>query len=577
MHGDDLGARGGYPRYSGADSPIAVTATMTEIAKPTILTLETNEGPPLAPIRFEPGKHTALGRSSVCQVVLPDESVSRRHATVHESNGSWFITDTASRHGTFVNGIRLTEGAVAPLKQDDVVAIGPWTFRATFGNVVPSQRRIAEDTLIGNQRVERVGERELAQITQNRLNILMNTAAAVAGVSDEESLARIIVAAAIEGSGFPRATLLRDPGDGNVIVLGDMCAGGQVPEVTTFSKSLITASRSGEVARLTADAPMQAVESIMRLGIQTALCAPVVISAAVAAYLYLDARVGEKGSTFATAKIQHDAAAFCQAISRLCGMAMGNINRLELERRQRELVLELQAAREAQRMIMPPDEGRHGSLSYAVRVLSGRYVAGDLFDVVPLKDGRVGVFLGDVCGKGIGAAVLMAAAQTHLSVSLRATGDVAAAVREVNRYVCMHTADNKFISLWLGVFDPDGSRVTYVDAGHGHWLVKSPSERPKPVECSGGIPLGIEPDFAYQPEELVIVPGSRVVLFSDGVIEQPGPEGGQFGIQRTIDALTRADSPESDVNRLFEAVTAFAGTSALADDTTVASIAPQAG
>ncbi|HMN41621.1 MAG TPA: PP2C family protein-serine/threonine phosphatase, partial [Phycisphaerales bacterium] len=469
------------------------------------------------------------------------------------------------------------------------------------------------------ERVERVAERDLAAVNQNRLKLLMEVAAAVAGTGTEASLARMIVDAAAQGSGFPRAYLLKDEtiaspdgSEGGVDTLSVMAevdpdaaasadggtgeqvgnaTGGRAASATqststsSFSRSLIAAARKGEIVRLTSDAPMQA-QSIMSLGIQTALCVPILSGGAVGAFLYLDARADEKntGKTrgavaplSGTGGVHSDAAAFCGALAKMYGLALGNISRLDLERRQKELVRDLEAASEAQKLIMPPASGAHGCVRYAMKSKSGRYVAGDLFDVVDLEDGRVGVLLGDVAGKGVPAAILMATAQTHLHVALREGKDPARAVRAVNAHICSHMASSKFISLWMGVFEPregGGGTLTYIDAGHGYWLILGPKgETVHRNEAATGIPLGIEPTYEFEATKVDIQPGQRLVVFSDGVVEQPGGESGeQFGVEGTIGALKGAASESDDVERVFKAVLAHAKGPNLADDTTVASV-----
>lgn len=574
------------------------------------LVLEPVVGPPISPITIDPGKPAVIGRSSTCQIILADESVSRRHAQIHHASGQWFVTDLGSRHGTQVNMTALAANGAAPLTHGDLVGIGPWTFRVRTTEQAIASHITTDDRLAEQERVERVAEREMAAITQNRLNLLMNCAAALAGVSDEGKLARAIVSASIEGTGFPRAAILREvrPSSNEFEII---CVRGPNEardstgplEVATaqslrFSTSLINAARSGDLAQLKSDAAMAGGASIISLGIQTAMCAPIAIGGAVAAFLYLDARAGETGGARGvmggfsssgaprtagspgprTAAIQQDAAAFCMALAKMYSLAMSNILREQLALRQASIEKDLAAAREAQRLIVPPEEGRVAGIQYAMRMRSGRYVAGDLFDVVELGDGRVAVFLGDVAGKGIGAAILMATAQTHLSASLRALKDPALAVAEVNRYLCARVAQNKFISLWLGVFDPATRQVTFVDAGHGHWLVvercQEPSGPPtiRRIDAVGGLPLGIEEDGAYQAEQFTLRPGDRVVVFSDGVVEQPGQDAVLFGLTRAIDAIMPSCSESEDVKRLFDAVVAYAQTDSLSDDTTVASI-----
>jgi serine phosphatase RsbU (regulator of sigma subunit) len=596
------------------------------------LALDAVSGPALPPIVLSSDAPAVLGRSGQSTVVMLDESVSRRHASIACRSGTWYITDLASRHGTHVNAVRLSPEAPAPLRTGDMVGIGPWTLRvrlageaAAAGARPPTSAAGAHRMVsmidaapvgvapaVGGagpgaqrERVERVAERELAQITSNRLQLLIAAAAAVTSSPDEASLASTIVRAAAEGTGFPRAFVLRDePGrEGELALLGEFpepVAGptGSSPAIPTFSRSLIAASRGGpdapqgQLVRLTTDAPMTAA-SIMSLGIQTALCAPIVVGNGVGGFIYLDSRQGEgrwggtgginqtlagrppTGPGGGAGGVPNDAAAFCSALAKLYAMALSNLGRAELEKRQQELVRELEAAREVQKMIMPPETGSVGGVRYAMKSRSGRYVAGDLFDVVPLGSGRVAVLLGDVAGKGVPAAILMATAQTHLHVSLRSGAPLPEVVSAVNRHVCHHAMSSKFISLWIGVFDPAARTVEYVDAGHGYCLLLHPGGQAENT-ASTAIPLGIDEDFAFESSSAVVEPGARLVVFSDGVVEQPAAppadESQMFGMDRAVAALRGSASVEDDVTRLFTAVLDYAKTDQLADDTTVASV-----
>lgn len=615
-----------YAMDAGQTIPGAPASGSAKAAPP--LTLDAVSGPPLASIHAKPDKPLVLGRSGQSDVVLGDESISRKHFQISPRQGTWFIEDLGSRHGTYVQSAKLGEGQSLPLKNGDMIGAGPWLLRVRIGSAAVASsagQRLVTLMSAGStvnavsggapgggaaamrERVERVHERELAALNQNRLKLLIDVAAAVAGSSDEEVLAQTIVRAAAEGTGFPRAFLLRDEtvshdsegaseqGGGGadtlrVIYEIDPEAAKRKPGdsgVTigaTFSRSLIVAARKGEVVRLTSDAPMQA-QSIMALGIQTALCAPISIGPAVAGFLYLDSRSGEKqgprtggvvspasANGMGGAGVHSDAAAFCSALAKMYSMAVGNIARLELERRQRELVRDLEAASEAQKLIMPPTHGKIGRVKYAMRSKSGRYVAGDLFDVVDIGDGRVAILLGDVAGKGVPAAILMATAQTHLHASLARGQSPSQAVRAVNEHICTHMASNKFISLWVGVFDPAAGTLTYVDAGHGYWLLTREGQPPLRTDTATGIPLGIEPTFEFEHATLKIAPGQRLIVFSDGVVEQPSPEGPMFGVEGAIHAIAGCGSECDDVERIFEAVLKHAKGPNLGDDTTVASV-----
>jgi sigma-B regulation protein RsbU (phosphoserine phosphatase) len=165
----------------------------------------------------------------------------------------------------------------------------------------------------------------------------------------------------------------------------------------------------------------------------------------------------------------------------------------------------------------------------------------------------------------------MAMTQSQLNAQIRATGDPAAAAAAVNRYVAERSGGGRFVSLWVGVFDASGE-LRYVDAGHGHWLYAAPGQHPVKVAGGRGIPLGISGDFRYTASTLNLRAGSRIFLFSDGILEQRNPTGEEFGINRLSDVVGAGGSPLEDVRMAFAATVSFAGTASLVDDATIASI-----
>jgi sigma-B regulation protein RsbU (phosphoserine phosphatase) len=557
---------------------------------PAPIRFESISGPPIAPIEVASAKPLVFGRSGGSDMQLTDKTVSRKHCRVASRGGTWFITDLASRHGTYLNGIKLDPEQPAPLSDGDLVRIGPWTFRlrsaARLGTATPTTNDLASTA----HRVQRVPVRELRSVAQQRLDLLIEAAAGINSANSLDALAERVLDAVARGTGFARAAFIRQvsaTGDVEVIAfhgpepVGDTQsvspdaptshkrANQFEPEGFSFSRSLINAASEGEIVRMAGDSGLNYGESIIRLGIHSALCAPVMLGTSVEAYIYLDARDAE-------ASVQHDAAAFCQAISRMAGLALANLKRVDLEKHQEQLAGDLKAAREAQRLIMPPAIATRGRYSYAMQTKPGRVVAGDLFDVAELDPGnpeaKLAVFLGDVTGKGVGAAILMATAQTHLRMALRMTEDPAQAIKETNAYIAERIGEGLFISLWLGILDPVAQTLAFVDAGHGHWLKVPAGGKPQAIDCDGGLLVGIDKNFNYKTETLPFTPGDRLCLFSDGLIEQPNPDGEQFGLDRTIKALSNSTNARDDVKAMAKAVREHAETDALADDFTVASI-----
>lgn len=537
------------------------------------LRLEPVVGPALVGTLRVDTEHAVMGRAVDCQLALPHETVSRRHAALSYHAGQWFITDQGSRHGTTLNGVSLAANKPAAIETGDLLSLGPWTFRVSIGpSSLPTGTSIIASTIApsGPQRVERVPERELSWMAQQRLDLLIRASARINAAPSEQQIYDIALDAARAGSGYSRAAWLR-PVDAaadmaQVEVAACQPSATVAPGNFSFSQSLIREAATGQLARLTDENPPQDYgQSIVSLGIHSALCAPIMVGGAVAAYLYLDARGQES-------PVQAHAAGFCQALSQICGLALANMRREDLERRQQRIEAELAAAREAQQLIMPPASGVHGSLRYSMRNTPGRTVAGDLFDIVPLDEHRLAICLGDVSGKSIGAGLLMATTQAYLHAAIARYQDAARALIALNNYLDTRCAMDRFVTMWVGVLDARTGSVVFVDAGHGHWAVKRRGRAPERVPSRGGIPIAIDAEYQYVGESLALEPGDRLIVYSDGISEQRSPEGEEFGVHRLLQTIAESDDPQSDVDRLFVAVERFAKTHLWDDDATAASI-----
>ncbi len=544
--------------------PVNTGKSRTAIASPLLLVPVA--GPPLKPITVKTNELTVLGRSREATVVLADPTVSRRHASIALAGGRWLLTDLNSRHGVLVNGTAIEAGVQVLIDEGDLIHVGPWTLRVGVSSTAASFVNTTDDYSEGeDRRVQKVARHELENMAQHRLQVLLDCAEQINSATDEDALAEESLRSALSGTGYQRAAMLKPTGtESELIVVGYHDDRGSDVSNASFSRSLVHAAASGELVRMTGEA-MVTGQSIVDLHITQALCAPIMIGGTVVSYLYLDVRDR-------SAPIEEDAAAFCQAIARLCGLALSNIKHIALQSRQQRIEGELAAARQAQQLIMPAEQGTSGSIRYALRTHPGSFVAGDLFDIQELGDGRTAVCIGDVAGEGAGAAVLMAAAQSHLHSALRKHRDLAEAIIEVNRYVSARSAANRFITMWVGVFESETGVLQYVDAGHGHWIHKPANGSAMFVEHTGGLLVGIDSEFEYEIETLNVSKGDRLVLYSDGVIEQQSPEGEFFGNDRLLDIVNASGDEVQDVESALAAVKAFAGGQALADDTTVASV-----
>lgn len=542
-----------------------------------------SSGPvPIEPVVLDTGSPTVVGRGSGCDVMLQDQlgSVSRRHLEISRVDAQWTARDLDSRNGSYLDGQRMPANQAVPISPGSTLQIGSWAFRLTTGSDHAGDE-VAPMTLVQTlddandhaQLFERVHDEPLAGLASHRLATLLECSDQIHSAEDLPRAGTAAIEAMLSSTGYVRGAFAR-PGD-ETGVLETLAFQSRVPDEDVssvqFSRSLIEMASRGEVVRVSSTAGQANYgQSIAELAIHSALCIPIMVDDAAIGYLYLDARGSEH-------QVSQDASSFGRAVGRLLGLTAANLRNKELEIGQIEMQYDLNAAARAQRMLLPADAGTVGGISYSMSMRPGRYVAGDLFGVVPLSDGRVCVFLGDVSGKGAGSAIMMATTQSYIHAMLEQQRDLAEIVTKLNRHVADRSHGGMFVTMWIGMLSPrdenDQLEVEFIDAGHGHWLVTTDGHDADRPEYTGCLVVGIDPSYRFRSESIILEPGQRLVLFSDGVVEQKSPKSGEeFGLPRTGEVLRACASSAQDVEALVSAVVEHAGSEQLDDDMTIASI-----
>jgi len=205
---------------------------------------------------------------------------------------------------------------------------------------------------------------------------------------------------------------------------------------------------------------------------------------------------------------------------------------------------ELALARRVQDDLFPAEGAPTGNVEFAARFIPSRQVGGDLYDVFETDDGGVAMVLGDVSGKGLSAALLMGVVQG----AVRTSSDAGLAERHeyaaerLNHLLCMKTARERFVSLFWCYLNREGTRLSYINAGHlPALLVRERFGRPDVwrLEQGGGPVLGVLPGARYKQAEIDIEPGDILVVFSDGVSEATNAQGAEFGEEGIIESAKR--------------------------------------
>ncbi|MGC2617851.1 MAG: SpoIIE family protein phosphatase [Acidobacteriaceae bacterium] len=244
-----------------------------------------------------------------------------------------------------------------------------------------------------------------------------------------------------------------------------------------------------------------------------------------------------------------------QTVARQTGLALEVselAHSLAAEAAQRERAnREMEIAREVQERLFPqfmPDIPG-GSVAGGCRAALG--VGGDYYDVFPLEDGRVGLAIGDVSGKGISAALLMASLRASLrGVTLDNPRDFAMLMNKVNRLVYEASASNRYATFFFAAFDPTTRRLECVNAGHNPPVVLRNGEVIR-LEADGPV-VGLLPFAPYTEQEMMLEPGDLLILYTDGISEAMTHEDEEWGEERMIaSALTVRNKPAQEILRVM--------------------------
>jgi sigma-B regulation protein RsbU (phosphoserine phosphatase) len=234
---------------------------------------------------------------------------------------------------------------------------------------------------------------------------------------------------------------------------------------------------------------------------------------------------------------------------------------------------ELARARQIQQELLPKSIPQLRGMQVAGSWQPASSVSGDYYDVLALDEHRLAICIGDVVGKGITAALLMANLQAAFRAFASADATPAAVCSRLNAFVCGNVVSGKFISFFYCIVDARDHSLAYENAGHCPAQLTRLSGETLSLSGDGAV-LGVLPDWTYRDSHLQLQSGDRLVLFTDGVTEAEDAHGDEFGDQRVVRALQDAGSRSAEDVRqhLMEAVTSYCG-GQFRDDATVVVLA----
>ena len=245
--------------------------------------------------------------------------------------------------------------------------------------------------------------------------------------------------------------------------------------------------------------------------------------------------------------------------------------------RQRRQQAEMASAAAIQRAMLPsglPTSLIEGRFDIHIQIKPAREVGGDFYDIIPLDENRIAITVGDVCGKGIPAALFMAVTQTVMRVVIRSGEDLGAKIAAANERLVAGNEQSMFATMFCGVLDVRSGALSYCNCGHNAPLLMRRAGGSYERLPAGSPPLGIMDSLVCVPKSIELAPGDLLFLYTDGVTEAENSQAAQFGIERLEKAISEA--AEGSATKLVENVMArvseFANGAPQSDDIICAAV-----
>jgi serine phosphatase RsbU (regulator of sigma subunit)/pSer/pThr/pTyr-binding forkhead associated (FHA) protein len=520
-----------------------------------------------------------IGRQPDNHLILRDSRVSRSHARILVENGAYVLEDMGSRHGTFVNGKRVTRLALQN------------TDRVEFGAQDSYQLLFALDGAELKRLMEQVGGAEPAAAPLGvggnlaKLRAILDLARTLQSSFSIDEVLTSVVDTALTITGAERGFLLLRAGEGAELetrVARDR--GGQSLRETDLRVPREVIRRAAEQRRellsmnfdpLGAEDTRPA-SSIVDLELRSVICVPLVRIRAghsdatsvlvtgneTVGVLYMDSRV-------MAADLAGGNRELLQTLAIEASTVLENARLLQEERTKQQMEEELRLARTIQQSLLPGRLPRDGWLRAAGSSLASHEVGGDYYDVTRVSAHCWSAVVADVSGKGVGSALLASLLQGALITATEHPEAMGYRMARLNAFLLDRTSGEKYATVFYSLLHDDG-RMYYVNAAHcPPMVVRANGER---LElAASGMPVGLVETAEFAVAELRLGAGDKIVIYSDGVTEAQNLEKQFFGKRRLREAVEAhaGESCGTIHDAVQDAVAGFTEGAAQSDDITL--------
>jgi phosphoserine phosphatase RsbU/P len=545
---------------------------------------------------------TVIGRLPECDIILATNGVSRRHAEIRKVGPAFFVVDLDSRNKTRVNDIELKGGVEHRLNENDRIRICDVEF--VYHTLFPPKKKEPEPAAP----VMMVTESDGREIPDFRTLEASRSSTMASTVRPEVKLKAILeitrslsnelridaVAPKILDSLmeiFPGAErlflMLQDPASKRLVRKAfkyrpqkrSTTFNRAVPEdevPTSISRSIVDFVLGQKKAVLSQDAGedknLPSSASISDLKIRSVMCVPLLTPDSKAlGIIQLD--------TSDRRQFNEDDLDVLAAVASQAAISIQNASALESLLERERLNRDLKIAEQVQKRFLPQGVPSVGGYEFFAHYQPTYQVGGDYYDFVPLAGDRMAVALGDVAGKGVAAALMMAKFSGDTRSCMLTENAPAPTATRLNSLLWAAGIEDKFITLGLCVLDASTRRLTLTSAGHTPLIIRRADGRAEEVghEVSG-LPLGVMEDSEYQQTEVQLDPGDVVVIYSDGVTDARSPGDELYDSQTNHRLIKRVaqtfGGPVAVGRAILQDIREFSAGHSQADDITLVCLGP---
>lgn len=533
-------------------------------------------GPDGPPSVVELKNALSLGRSVENDLAYPDDPwLSRAHLCFERYKDDWFVRDCQSRNGTIVNSASLTKPH--KLNPGDLIFAGHLTIeirdreitqRPKSIEIIPDDSEPAPlattfttlDKVLGKDGKPDSKQKSATLNTARVVAALIQAGQELAGHRPLEEVFAVILDLALSAVNAKRGVILALE-DGGLQIRASRGDG------FTISKSVCERVLSEKCSLIIGDAQIDDAfreqKSIVMHRVRSMLAVPLQTREQVLGLIYVD-------NGIVVHPFNEEDLDLLTVMANVAAIRIEHARLLLIEEAEQRNALELQQASEIQLGLLPTEVPKYDGYDLAGFNLPCRTVGGDYYDFLQYRDGRLGLVVGDVSGKGLPAALLMSSLEARVQMLAETSPDPATAVTALNRNFAPKCPIGKFITFFYGLLDVPTGRLLYANAGHNPPLIVRKNGSMEFLK-GHGIVMGIRPNSQYELHKTSLEPGDLLVLFSDGVTEAcnaSGLEFGENGLSKFL-AQRRFDSCESTVGALITEVRNWCGNGAFSDDFTV--------